>query len=134
MTTKSEDIWICTECSTPQGRHDQWFTGDICEKCNEKMENKLPTAEEFFKEKGTLIINKKSSTYTNDVPIEYIIEFTKLHVEAALKKASEDAEISLGDNWVRKQETIHPDSLISSVTIKVDDESILNSYPLTNIK
>jgi hypothetical protein len=83
MTTRSEDIWICTECSTPQGRHDQWFNGDICEKCNEKMENTIPTAEEFMTDEyqiehyGTILTK----------PTQAAIEFAKLHVKAALKKS-----------------------------------------------
>jgi hypothetical protein len=32
--TKHEDIWSCYECGDLQGRHDLWFDGDICEKCN----------------------------------------------------------------------------------------------------
>jgi hypothetical protein len=32
--THAEDIWNCYECGNPQGRHDLWFEGDLCEKCN----------------------------------------------------------------------------------------------------
>ncbi len=32
--TREEDIWACYECGDLQGRHDLWFDGDICEKCN----------------------------------------------------------------------------------------------------
>lgn len=32
--TKHEDIWSCYECGELQGRHDLWFDGDICERCN----------------------------------------------------------------------------------------------------
>jgi hypothetical protein len=27
-------IWSCLECGDIKGHHDQWFNGDICEKCN----------------------------------------------------------------------------------------------------
>lgn len=32
--TKEHDTWSCHECGDLQGRHDQWFDGDICERCN----------------------------------------------------------------------------------------------------
>ena len=48
---------------------------------------------------------------------EYMIEFAQMHVKAALEKASKDAETGGGDGygWV-------------------DKGSILDAYPLTNIK
>jgi hypothetical protein len=63
-----------------------------------------------------------------------MIDFAKVHVEAALKEASENAKASLGKDWIRKEETIHPRQLVDTIIIKVDKDSILNSYPLTNIK
>ena len=32
--THEEDVWTCHECGELKGRHDQWFDGDLCEKCN----------------------------------------------------------------------------------------------------
>jgi hypothetical protein len=32
--TRQEDIWACYDCGDLQGRHDLWFTGDICERCD----------------------------------------------------------------------------------------------------
>lgn len=32
--TKSDDIWNCHRCGNPQGRHDLWFQGDLCEACH----------------------------------------------------------------------------------------------------
>lgn len=40
MTTKLSDVWVCSSCRDLQGRHDQWFEGDICEKCNARHEPK----------------------------------------------------------------------------------------------
>lgn len=60
----------------------------------------IPTAESFFFNRGAEIM---------DVP-EAMIEFAKLHVEAALKEASEE----IGDYGER--------------------DLILNAYPLENIK
>jgi hypothetical protein len=65
---------------------------------------KIPTVREFCQRWG------------EDIDIEHaMIEFAKLHVEAALEAASEKGRCSNG----------------TSVVIK---DSILNSYPLENIK
>jgi hypothetical protein len=69
------------------------------------MENKTPTAEEFLKNFN----RQEGHTFEQSVP-EAMIEFAKLHVEAALKEASEDANM---------------DS---------DYYQALQVYPLTNIK
>jgi hypothetical protein len=71
---------------------------------------KIPTAEDFFAEHCV----EMDSTVAKQM-----IEFAKLHVEAALKEASERYEydeIHISDN---------PEFL---------KDSILNSYPLENIK
>ena len=94
------------------------------------MEN-LPTAETF------LIINDDKDfrlSMSGRNVSEMMIAFAKLHVEAALKEASEKAKASLGKDWIRKEETIHPGQLVDSITIRVNKDSILNSYPLSNIK
>jgi hypothetical protein len=56
-----------------------------------------------------------SKPYTEE---EIMIEFTKLHVEAALKEASEDVELETYGNFGNS----------------VNKDSILNSYPLEKIK
>lgn len=38
MVTKVSDVWVCSGCGDLQGKHDQWFEGDLCEKCNAKYE------------------------------------------------------------------------------------------------
>jgi hypothetical protein len=63
----------------------------------------IPTAEEFSENYTWTCCPEKSQV------LEAMIEFAKLHVEAALKEARRVVEESNG-------------------------ESILNSYPLTNIK
>lgn len=73
----------------------------------------IPTAEEFFINKSEQLNSDKE-----DMPqwmINASIEFAKIHVEAALKAASEKGKTSNG----------------TSVVVK---DSILNSYPLENIK
>jgi hypothetical protein len=69
------------------------------------MENNLPTAEEFLK-----IENLPTDILSGDDINYAMIEFAKLHVEAALNAACE------------------------SEGYDIDEDSILNAYPLTNIK
>ena len=64
--------------------------------------SKIPTAEEFWDD----------NTFNDHE--EALIEFAKLHVEAAL----EEAKNLLKDGYVTPQ----------------DEQDILNAYPLTNIK
>ena len=73
--------------------------------------NQIPTAEEFK------IIKYSQNIYDD---LEIMIEFAKLHVEAALKEA--------------EKETI---KYISKTIIELNmynKNSILNAYPLENIK
>jgi hypothetical protein len=76
---------------------------------------KAPTAEEF-------INDIRNVTYSEE---EKLIIFARLHVESALKAASEKGEAFVRTNgeWTS-----------SKVTAGVNKESILNSYPLENIK
>ena len=73
----------------------------------------IPTAEEFYES----IVGASLIGYTE----EAMIEFAKLHVEAALKAASNKAEATLESSGDEE----YP------IVIK---NSILNSYSLTNIK
>ena len=52
-----------------------------------------------------------------------MIEFAKLHVEAALKEASRQAELDYEEGSCRE-----------CGSNKIDEKSILNAYPLENIK
>ena len=75
------------------------------------------TAEDiFFKNAGKTINQEEYSA---------MIEFAKLHVEAALKEASENAKAHIDHNgeWVS-----------TNVKSRVNKDSIINSYPLENIK
>ena len=73
------------------------------------MENNIPTAEEFM------------NLYHGSTNKHALIEFAKLHVEAALKAASENVDYTTDG-----QEHI--------TDVWIDKNSILNSYPLDNIK
>ena len=68
--------------------------------------NNIPTAKEFY------------DMHDSDDCVVMMREFAKLHVEAALKQAIEYAEVNV----------------LNYNDYEVDKKSILNSYPLENIK
>ena len=71
--------------------------------------SKIPTIKEFLEGRPW-----KDGMNLQERIYESMIEFAKLHVEAAL----EEAKNSLKDGYVTPQ----------------DEQDILNAYPLTNIK
>jgi hypothetical protein len=82
-----------------------------------EKDNQIPTAEQF--------LNRDESGVFNQVDIaQAMIEFAKLHVELALKAASEKAETLHEPHWSGEQEG----------NTYIDKDSILNAYPLTNIQ
>ena len=91
---------------------------------------KIPTAEEFLKDKLSEIHEEEifedllQKMFTVDIS-EALIEFAKLHVEVALKVASENAET---------EEAMGNPYDTNDRYYVVDKESILKSYPLENIK
>jgi hypothetical protein len=99
----------------------------------------IPTAEEFLQDSFTIshFYNDKynrMSCFSDDVQ-EAMIEFAKLHVEAALKAASQNAEID--DFYVfgtSEDETRINEYDLNGLKGKISKNSILNAYPLTNIK
>jgi hypothetical protein len=84
------------------------------DKLNESVENKIPTAEEFF----TSVVGETPDEFNGYIK-ECMIQFAKLHVEATLKAASEDA---------------HTKDVPYTDDVEVDKETILSAYPLENIK
>ena len=97
------------------------------------MENKIPTAEEFYKS----IVGESSVGYTE----EAMIEFAKLHVEAALVSASKvDIKVEKRSQygkyrkWQKVKENEEFDLFQFEMKSSPDKVSILKSYPLTNIK
>ena len=77
--------------------------------------NKIPTAEEFLKGRQW-----KNGMNLQERIHESMIEFAKLHVEAALKEAE-------------KETVKHISKTILELNM-YNKNSILNAYPLTNIK
>lgn len=89
----------------------------------------IPTAEEFLNN-----FHRESEDSLNKAVEKAMIDFAKLHVEAALQAASENSQITLGEGWIRKEETILPNQVVYPITIKVDRNSILDAYPISMIK
>lgn len=88
------------------------------DKINESVDgNNLPTAYQF--------LTNFTDEPDDDTIYKAMIEFAKLHVEAALKEASINAET--------KEESDNPYDTEDRYYV-VDKDSILNSYPLENIK
>ena len=81
----------------------------------------IPTAEELLSKR--VYINRDGVDSVDDTVSDVtatMVEFAKMHVEAALKEASENADIIPDPNGMDWD--------------VVSKDSILNSYPLTNIK
>ena len=72
--------------------------------------SKIPTVKEFLKGRSW-----KSGMNLQERIHESMIEFAKLHVEAALKQAEIEGQTNWGNSKKMK-------------------DAILNAYPLTNIK
>lgn len=83
--------------------------------------SKILTAEEFQNSDYLF------KTYGRELFVdELMIEFTKLHVEEALKQASENFKMKI------KEDVYDLD--MNDDWMEVDKNSILNAYPLKNIK
>lgn len=80
--------------------------------------SKISTLQEFLKNKQW-----ENGMNLQEKIHESTIEFTKLHVEAALKEASEKATVNI-NGFIQEYDE----------NCCVDKDSILNTYPLENIK
>lgn len=80
--------------------------------------NKIPTAEEFYLK--TVFSEKVIPVLTEQT----MIEFAKLHVAAALEAAANNTKVDMR----------HWSPWISTKRPYVNKESVINSYPLDNIK
>jgi hypothetical protein len=94
--------------------------------------NYIPTAEEFTKILLTEIANCRGVRVQSAVVEEKFIEFAKLHVEAALKAASEKARICKMCDYNNEMYMYIQSSDSSDFTISKD--TIINAYPLDLIK
>jgi len=91
------------------------------DKLNESVEENIPTAYDF--------LTNFTDEPDDDTIYEAMIEFAKLHVEACKKEISEKAKVS--DNV---SEFLQRDELGFEGDTYIDKYSILNAYPLENIK
>lgn len=87
----------------------------------------VPTAEEFLQNYKNDSDHYADQDYSEGRLIKALQEFAKLHVEAALKEASEKAKIT-----ERKVTLDNTGGYVRVPTIY--KKYILNSYPLDNIK
>lgn len=88
--------------------------------------NKLPTAEEFWKQN----YDKNDKVFAFGAS-QVMIEFAKLHVEAALKSASEYASMRIEETNTSVRYLSYSKG---DKTLIIDKDSILTAYPLENIK
>ena len=84
--------------------------------------SKIPTAKDFW-----------DNNNFNDHE-EALIEFAKLHVEAALKEAYNNSEMRVSENDTNEIPSFTDNYDDGYVTITVSKDAILNAYPLENIK
>ena len=87
---------------------------------NIKKMDKIPTAEEFINENGGFLKYSSAQEFVECQSL--MIEFAKLHVQAALKEASEGVIVNYTDDYACKGDR------------ELDSDYILNAYPLENIK
>lgn len=71
---------------------------------------------------------------SHDDYIKGMIEFAKYHVEQALEKAYLDSEMRVSENDTNEYPSFTDNYDDGYVTITVSKDSILNAYPLENIK
>ncbi|HNT70583.1 MAG TPA: hypothetical protein PKI83_02880 [Bacteroidales bacterium] len=83
--------------------------------------DKIPTAKQYLKDFGL------SEVICEDD----IIEFAKFHVQAALEAASEKAKLNVPNRFGRCTTSTF---ITDEGEVYIDSKSILNAYPLTNIK
>lgn len=81
----------------------------------------IPTAREFY-----------DMHYSDDCVV-MMVEFAKLHVEAALKAASENITV-MAKNYNGPWKVDFPYAIDDYTDLHIDEDSILNAYPLENIK
>ena len=99
------------------------------------MKNKILTSKEFLEKSYIDITDTDIHGFHHDSNIEFLLrEFAKLHAEAQVKEIVKNAKIELAKDWIRKTETINPGDLVYPINIKINEDSILNAYSLTNIK
>ena len=94
--------------------------------------SKIPTAKLILTGKETY--EPEYSTVSKYDALEAMIEFAKLHVEAALKEASENCKFKIQSHFNNNEEINNSiEDCIGNLNV-IDKNSILNAYPLNLIK
>lgn len=93
------------------------------------------TAEELINIRNPTQVGEKQEDFTGTIKL-LMVEFAKLHVQAALQEASKKVHLSdeLDENFGRVNKIISPNLIGRERKIIVNKNSILNSYPDSNIK
>jgi len=89
-------------------------------------EFKNKKAEEYGYEDWYDYLNYCKSNGFDESEIGYddiTIEFTKYHIEKCIKSILENGKIELSKDWLVKEQTINGNSLVDSITIKLNKES-----------
>ena len=87
------------------------------------------TAEEFLESQHETVPNIEFDIR------QVMIEFARMHVEQALKEASDKATLLTdGEDSRISRYVVSDGNHYSETEIDVNKDSILNSYPLSNIK
>lgn len=81
----------------------------------------IPTAQEFLSKNNVDIVNT-------------MIKFAKLHVKSALEAAFNNSEMRVSENDTNEHPSFTDYYDNGNITITISKNSILDSYPLTNIK
>lgn len=90
--------------------------------------SKIPTAKEFYHQE-----------YHHDI-LKLMIDFAKLHLESQLKAIIKNAKINVvptdEEQWEHIPEIIVAEDIMNNegIMLELDEDSIKNAYPLTNIK
>lgn len=87
--------------------------------------NKIPTAEEFVQTHPIYFPSYTTGAY------EGLIEFAKLHVQAALEAASKVHLSGEIDEWAFDK---MGEEILSEKALEYNIKQILNAYPLNNVK
>jgi hypothetical protein len=107
-----------------------------------KIEN-TPTAEEFFGQDNGLYtaygVKDKEGKFQSVCSYEKAIEFAKIHVEAALKKVYQKSRVKISPHYSSRPVYLVEERLVrefdgTQIWVSVSEDSIMNCYPLDNIK
>lgn len=91
------------------------------------------TAEEFLKDSKNINYDKFDKVTQYFIEQDFI-DFAKYHVQKALEKAYLDSEMRVSENDTNEYPSFTDNYDDGYVTITVSKDSILNAYPLENIK